>query len=173
MSSITILEQTSAPAAAEAMGTAGAPDMAAANVTALPMKSMRYTLKRTGGRPMVFEGRELCASTSHSIGPSLWYEVNIYEKTDASYVVEIKMFTKSEKTKDQYSVYEAYSLDDVASVLESHDAAGDVDGSLLKFDDPVAPGRFALQAASFRLQIEEANHQYKDLVGEILFQLCK
>lgn len=172
MSSITILETTSAPAIAEVMDMGGA-DEAGGNVTPLPTNARSFTLKRTGGRPMVFEGQEVCASTSHSIGPSLWYEVNIYQKTDGAYIVEVKMFTKSESTKDQFSVYEAYTLDDVATVLEEHDPAGDVDGSLLKFDDPVAPGRFALKAASFRLQIEEASHQYKDLVGEILFQLCK
>lgn len=173
MSSITILEQPSAPSISEVMDAGNSmPD--AENVTALPTSPPdQFTLKRTGGRPMIFEGREVCASTSHSVGPSLWYEVNIYEKTDGSYVVEVKMFTKSESTKDQFNIYEAYSLDDVAAMLEEHDPAGDVDGSLLKFDADVTPGRFALQAASFRLQIEEATHQYKDLVGEILFQLSK
>lgn len=168
MSSITVLENPSQALAPEVM-TMDAPEMAPVEV-AVPGR--RFTLKRTGQRPLSFDGREVCTATSHAIGPCLWYEVNVYQKTDGFYVAEVKMFHKSEGQKDIFRAFEATSLDDVAMVLERYSPSDDIACRLL-LNDYMPAGRFALAAAALKLEIEEANVQFQDLVGELLFQLCE
>lgn len=133
---------------------------------------MPYKLKQTGGRPVHFEGVELCSTMSYAPGTPLWYEINLYKSTEATFVLDIRMFTKSENERDNFRVFTAYSLADVFDILERYDAANDIDATSVDLQgDTMSIAQLSLSAASLRLRVEEARGQFRDLVGQLLYQL--
>ncbi|MEM6413385.1 MAG: hypothetical protein AAF720_01870 [Pseudomonadota bacterium] len=131
-----------------------------------------FRLKQTGARSITFDGYELCSSMSYVVGPPLWYELNIYQTDSQGFLIGIKMFTKNEDEGDIHRVLEASSLDDVAHILENYDPAFDIDASSVRVDDDtISMAELSLAAVRLRQRIEEARRQFKDLVGEILYEL--
>lgn len=131
----------------------------------------RIKLRRTGQRPLVFEGTEICSATTHAPGPSLWYEINLYRKKSGQLVVDVRFFSKIEAMKDRFATFFADDLDEVAHVLETYEPAADVTADMPLDDDDVPTAQIAVQAAAVRLRMDEARRQFADLVGEILHQL--
>ncbi len=84
------------------------------------------TLRRTGERPLSFQGAELCNAMSYVPGTPLWYEINVYRTAGETFVANVRMYTRSENEKDRFSCYEASSFDEVLSWLESYDPADDI-----------------------------------------------
>jgi len=128
-------------------------------------------LRRTGKRDYAFTGFEICSSTSHSPGPSLWYEINLFRKPAGPYVVDIRFFSKSESMRDRFNVFDADSLDEVASVLENYDPAFDIEPDVNPEETDLPQAAFVLKTAMLRIRMDEARRQYRDLVGDILHQL--
>jgi hypothetical protein len=128
-------------------------------------------LRRTGERPLSFQGVEVCSAMSYMPGTPLWYEINVYRTAADSYVANVRMFTKSDNDKDRFSVYEASSFDEAMYWLESYNPAEDIraDLPLDNMDVPVI--ELGLKAAAVRMRLAEARRQYRDLLGEILFAL--
>lgn len=166
MSSVSVYSDNDAQVSASS-------DTGEASIISKPssFREMHFSLKRTGQRPFAFSGSEICTSTSHSVGPSLWYELNIYRSNEGQYVVEIKMFNKSSKNKDRFSVIEMSSLEEISSFLEGYDAACDISSSFSLEDDHMPLSLLTLEAISLKIRIEEARSQFKDLAGELLYQL--
>ncbi len=138
-------------------------------LTSHPMMPMR--LRRTGARPLNFVGTEICSATSYAVGPSLWCEINLHATDQDRFVADIRMFFKSENIADVFTVQEAESIDEAVSLLEAFDP-----GSHLAVDLPIGnldvPAiEIALKAAELRLRLEEARGQYRDLLGEVLYDL--
>jgi len=131
----------------------------------------KVKLQRTGQRPLVFEGVEVCSATTHSPGPSLWYEINLYRKQSGSLVIDVRFFGKSEDIKDRCRTFFADGLDEVAHVLEGYDPALDIDADIPVHDESVPVSVIALHAAMIRMRLDEARRQFADLSGEILHQL--
>ncbi len=131
-----------------------------------------YNLRRTGKRPLNFKGTELCSAMSFTVGTPFWYEVNIYQKVDETFVVEIKMFAKNENDRELFRAKEISSFIDVFEYLENYQPAHDVDAGPMNFANSTkSVAEIGLQAAELRLKIEEARRQFGDLVGQILYAL--
>ena len=128
-------------------------------------------LRRTGKRDYAFAGIEICSSTSHGPGPSLWYEINLFRKPAGPYVVDVRFYSKSETMRDRFRVFEAESLDEVASVLEGYEPGYDVEADFNPEDSDMPDAVFVLKAAMLRIRIDEARRQFRDLVGDVLHQL--
>lgn len=165
MSSVSVYSDNEAPASVHS-------DAIDSSVMSGPVgfRETRLSLKRTGQRPYSFAGTEICTSNSHSVGPALWYELNIYRTNEGQYVLEVKLFNKSDKYKDRFSVHEMGSLEDMTHFLENYDAAVDVSNAI-SLEDHMPLSLLALEALSLKLRIEEARNQFRDLSGELLFQL--
>lgn len=131
-----------------------------------------FKLKQTGGRPVQFRGIELCSAMSYVPGTPLWYEINIYKTEESDFVTDVRMFTKDENERDVFRVERSYSLADVFDYLEKYDAANDVDASSVDLGSShLSVANLSLSAASLRIRVEEARGQFRDLVGQILYQL--
>ncbi|MEM7621053.1 MAG: hypothetical protein AAF228_11435 [Pseudomonadota bacterium] len=148
-------------------------DQGDASVISTPssFRENRFSLKRTGQRPYTFSGSEICTSTSHSVGPALWYELNVYRSHEGQYIVEIKMFNKNGKFKDRNSVFEVSSIEELSSFLEHYDPAGDISNNVSLEGDDMPLSLLALEGIALKIRIEEARNQFKDLAGELLYQL--
>jgi hypothetical protein len=128
-------------------------------------------LKRSGMRPLSFDGALMAEASSHTPGTRLWYEINLYRQDAGGYVAEVKLFRKEVEAKD---VYRAEAFADVAALaqwLEAHDPANDavVEGEIADADAPLAVA--ALSAVKMRQAIDEARREYRYLVGELLYAL--
>ncbi|MCW2319059.1 hypothetical protein M2322_004628 [Rhodoblastus acidophilus] len=165
MSRVTILEKPSfEPERPEPLSFAPPPASAPA--------AERISLRSTGGRPRTFEGTLLCTSISFVAGNAFWYDISVYREVSGALVAAIKHYTRDEDGIDLFRVYDAADFEELTSVLENYEPAGDFDASTLGVDDPhISAGEVALRAAGLRLRIEEARRQYGDLVGEILYAL--
>jgi hypothetical protein len=150
-------------------------DAASADTTGTPFTafqdSPRIKLRRTGQRPLVFEGVEVCSATTHAPGPSLWYEINLFRKKAGSIVIDVRFFSKTDAMKDRFATFFADDFDEVAHILESYQPAADVTADIPLDDDGIPTGEIALQAAVVRMRMDEAKRQFADLAGEILHQL--
>ena len=134
-------------------------------------ESHSQKLRRTGQRDFAFDGVEVCSSTSHSPGPSLWYEINLYRKNSGHLVVDVRFFSKSDAMRDRFHIFEADGFDEVASVLEAYEPANDIEPDINPEDQDMPPAVFVLKAAVLRIRIDEARRQFRDLVGDVLHQL--
>jgi len=130
-----------------------------------------FTLKCSGRRPMHFEGSELCMAMSYVPGAAFWYEVNIYRTVSDSFVVYIRMFSKSEDVPDLHRVFECGGFEGVVSLLEEYEAANDVRIDVLADDQSVPLPDLVVRAMGLRSRIEDARRQFGALVGQILFDL--
>jgi hypothetical protein len=129
------------------------------------------TLRRTGERPLSFNGVEVCSAMSYMSGTPLWYEVNVYRTSSDSFVANVRMFTKSDNDKDRFSAYEASSFDEALFWLENYNPADDIRADLPLDDTEVPVIELGLKAAAVRMRLSEARRQYKDLLGEIFFAI--
>lgn len=136
-----------------------------------PAMGQVVRLRRTGERPLVFRGEEICCATSYVAGPPFWYEINVFRTGNDTFVADIRMFTKSENEKDRFVSHHAETFDEALSWLESYDPAGDIRVDL-PLDDPHMPiAELGLRAAAVRLKVAEARRQYRDLLGDMLYAL--
>jgi hypothetical protein len=135
---------------------------------ALPQANL-VTLRRTGERPLSFEGVEVCSAMSYSAGTPLWYEINVYRTVSESFIANVRMFTKSDNDKDRYSAYEASSFDEALFWLEGYNPAEDIRADLPLDSDEISVVELGLKAAAVRMRLSEARRQYKDLLGEIFY----
>jgi hypothetical protein len=126
-------------------------------------------LRRTGERPLAFEGVEVCSAMSYSPGTPLWYEINVYRTTAESFVANVRMFTKSENDKDRFSAYEASSFDEALFWLENYDPAEDIRADLPLDSGDVPVVELGLKAAAMKMKLSEARRQYRDLLGEVFY----
>ncbi len=136
-----------------------------------PPPDTLVTLRRTGLRPVSFRGVELCHDMSYRVGTPLWYEINVFHVVSGGYVVDIRMFTKSEGEQDKFTVQVVGSLEEAADFLEGYEPARDVAVDV-NFDDPSKTlAELAFEALALRARTENARAQYQGLLSEIFAQL--
>ncbi|MEO1328934.1 MAG: hypothetical protein AAFW46_04670 [Pseudomonadota bacterium] len=132
---------------------------------------VEHILRRSGARPVSFRGVQICSAMSYTVGTPLWYEINLYRLQDQSFVVDVRMFTKSDEDSDKFTVQHVASFDEAVSALEAYDAAADVRVNVA-LDDPTASlADLTFQALAVRARVEEARAQYRGLVSQILSDL--
>ncbi len=128
-------------------------------------------LKRSGMRPLAFDGVLIAEANSHCPGTTMWYEINIYRKDAGGFVAEVKLFLKAAEQKD---AFRAQVFDDVSAMsawLESHDPADNAVVNIESAGGDVPLVVAALGAIRMRQAMEEARREYRYLVGELLFEL--
>lgn len=130
-----------------------------------------FTLRRTGKRPLAFDGVELCMGMSYVPGTPFWYELNIYRTHAGSFVVAIKFFTKDEGDKDTFRAFQCATFDEVMSLLETYDTSQDVRIDVQADDDSMSVAELTVKALGLRARLEEARRQFAGLVGQVLYQL--
>ncbi|MEO0498058.1 MAG: hypothetical protein AAF141_11950 [Pseudomonadota bacterium] len=139
---------------------------------AVEMPFMQQRLRRTGQRPMSFTGRELCSAMSYASGTPLWYEINLYQTDDDDFVVDVRMFSKSENERDIHRAHRVSTVDAMFEWLEGHDPILDIESDCMTLSsDTMSPTEVALRAADIRMRVDEGRRQYRDLVGQILYDL--
>jgi hypothetical protein len=142
------------------------------NASTVMEQIQTFNLRRSGKRPLSFKGTELCSAMSFTVGTPFWYEVNIFQKVDETFVVEIKIFTKSDNDRELFHAHEISTFSDVFEYLENYDPVCDVDAGPVDFAMRTKSiAEIGLQAAALRLKIDEARRQFGDLVGQILYAL--
>lgn len=145
---------------------------APAQAVAPSVQAKTFRLKRSGVRPKVFEGAEVCHSMSYESGTPFWYELNIYRTTSSSFVSEIKFFTKSDSLRDTFKTFDAVSIDDLIGRLEKYDPTGDIEPRIIPAEQLEAnAAKAALQVAELSVKMHEAKRQWDDVIGDILFQI--
>ena len=137
--------------------------------TAAPVAPVR--IKRTGQRPLVFDGTELCMAMSYVPGAPSWYEINVYRSTGQKFVVAIRTFFRSEDERDRARAWEFDSFEQVMECLEGFDAAVDVRVDRFGDEAEMSAAELAAEGFGLRARVEAARAQYRGLVGEILHEL--
>lgn len=131
----------------------------------------RFRIKRSGMRPISFEGAELCMAMSYVPGAPYWYEINIYRSADAQFVLAVRLFFRSEDERDRVRAWQFENFEQVIDCLEAYDAATDLRVDRFPGDGETSAAELAAEAFALRARAEAARTQFAGLVGEILHEL--
>jgi hypothetical protein len=131
----------------------------------------QHTLRKSGGRPLSFTGRQL----GHHRGAraALWHELNLYQTDEGSYVAEIRVCTAAGAGSDQFHLLVAEDLEPILSFFESYDARQDVSADFALDDPALTPAELLVQAAGLRYRLADAVNRYKSAVGQFLKDLAR
>lgn len=135
------------------------------------MPPMPYKVMRSGQRPLVFEGTELCMAMSFVPSASYWFEINIYHTTGQKFVAAVKTFFQSEDERDRAKAWECDSFDEVMDVLEGYDAASDMRVDSFADEHDLSAVELAGLGFSLMAKAKAAREQYNGLLGEVLHDL--
>lgn len=127
-------------------------------------------LKRTGRRPLMFNGVTL--ATVCGVTPALpfWYELNVHRTVIDAHVTDIRLFHKDPARSDLFWVAEHDALDDAIAHLERFDPAGDVMPPR-ELPPGAAPAERALWVSRLQMEVDQITQHYRALVGELLHTL--
>ena len=131
------------------------------------------TLKRTGRRPLLFNGTTV--ATVCGVTPALpfWYELNVHRTVIGSYVTDVRLFHKSPDLPDLFWVEEHDELDGTVAYLERYDPAGDVSVPRELATRAASAAELALWTARLQMQVDGITQHYRALAGELLHRLTK
>jgi hypothetical protein len=146
-------------------------DMQPEPAPAVQASAATVMVRRTGLRPLAFQGSELCMAMSFTPEASYWYEINIYRTAGQKFVVAVRLFFQSEDERDRVRAWEFETFEQVLDCLESYDAGADVRVDVFADDAGWCAAELAAQAFSLRARVAAARSQYSGLVGEILHEL--
>ncbi len=132
-----------------------------------------FVLRRTGARPVSFRGVQISSAMSFVVGTPLWYEINLYRLADQSFVVDVRMFTKSDDDPERFTVMHVGSFEEALSALEAYEPADDVRVTVALDDPHASLADLTFQALALRARVEEARAQYRGLVSDVLADLEK
>lgn len=129
-----------------------------------------YTLRRTGRKPVRFEGWQLIEATGADRAKSVWHELNVYRTVDNTFVIELTTRRRLPEEQDKACVKSFPDLAAAAVWLENYRPADDV---------PVPPGLTAeaalpwavLQAVQLRQCISRVVLDYQTLLSEVFAAL--
>ena len=140
--------------------------LAALGAAAAPVQ----VLKRTGRRPLMFNGATL--ATVCGVTPALpfWYELNVHRTVIDAHVTDIRLFHKDPARSDLFWVAEHEDLDDAIAHLERFEPAGDVQPPR-ELPAGAAPAERALWVSRLQGEVDQITQHYRALVGELLYAL--
>ncbi|MEM6932173.1 MAG: hypothetical protein AAF526_01170 [Pseudomonadota bacterium] len=139
--------------------------------TTLELEAENFVLRRHGQRPLAFQGSELAMASSYVAGCAAWYELNIYKTVENDFVVRVHMYSNAPQQPEQTDAWRCAGLIEVFDTIEAWDASRTVRIELLPEEASLSVGELAASAVSIRSRIEEARHQYRTIVGEMLMDL--
>lgn len=137
----------------------------------MTMPPMQYKIMRSGQRPLIFDGTELCMAMNFIPGAPYWFEINIYRTANQKFVAAVKTFFADENSRDRAKAWEFESFDAVMDALENHDAASDMRVDTFADDQDLSAVELAAWGYSLMAKAKAARDQYNGLLGEILHEL--
>ncbi len=90
------------------------------------VKYEHYVLKRSGARPVCFDGALLTQATSWCEEDASWYEGAIYEADDGSFVASLTVFFKATEHPDRHHVWQCEGPEDAVAHFRNHDPDLDI-----------------------------------------------
>lgn len=128
-------------------------------------------IRRTGARPLIFDGIELAMAMSFTPALPYWYEINLYRTNEQHFVVAVRLFFQSATEQDQARAWECETLEQAFDKVAKYDAAQDVRFSM----DPATPNlsaaELAAMAMELRARIAAARSHFASLLGEFFYEL--
>lgn len=140
-------------------------------VAPFPPSGMAYAIKRSGGRPLRFEGSELAMAMSYTSSIPYWYEINLYRTKDQKFVTAVRLFHQASDKQDTVRAWESASIDEAIDKMTRYDAGYDVPVELDFDGHGMPPSEMAAKAMQLQARISDMRHHYKSLVGEFLHEL--
>lgn len=129
-------------------------------------------LKRTGGRPYLFNGATV--ATVCGVTPALpfWYELNVHRTVIGGYLSDIRLFHKSPDLHDLHWVAEHDDLDAAIAHFERYDPTGDVTPPPEMATPAGSAAELALRTARLQLRMDQITQHYRALVGDLLHAIA-
>jgi hypothetical protein len=149
------------------------PEMSPARGAARSLTASVFTLRKSGGRPISFGGRQLGHHNGYRLGTPLWHELNLYQTEDGRYVADIRVFTKAQGGKDQFHVSVVDSLEEAVQAFENYDPRADVPADLALDDDSLSPAELMVQAAQLKVRVAETVSMYRAVLSAFLSDMNK
>jgi hypothetical protein len=118
-----------------------------------------------------FSGRHLAFFNGYRAGTPLWHELNLYQTDDGRFVGEIRVYTKSQGSSDQFHVMVGDGLEEVLSFFESYSPKRDVTADFDIDDAELAPAELLVQAAALKYRIADTENQYRAVLSGFLKEL--
>ena len=136
---------------------------------AMPLRSLR----RTGRRPLPFNGETI--ATVCGVTPTLpfWYEINVHRTVVDSWITDIRLFNKTSDQSDLFWVVEHDEVEDAVTYLERYDPAGDILPPREMAERAPSAAELALRIARLQLRVDQITQHYRALVGDLLNTLSQ
>jgi hypothetical protein len=133
--------------------------------------SLRFTLNRTGRRPLRFEGWQLVEASGQAPGASVWYDINVYETRAGTVVVELLVHREAAGEPDLAHVEVFRTLAEAGSWLEAYSPASDltVAAGVMQAQTPLAWA--VMQAVQLRQRLFRIEEDFRTLVSQVLCSL--
>jgi hypothetical protein len=127
----------------------------------------RFTLRRTGRRPLRFYGWQLIEAAGRNPPAAIWYGINIYETRGGSIVVELSAHREGLGEPDLSHVHSFATLNEAAAWLEDYTPAADmtVGGGVLQPGAPLVV--VTLQSVQLRQRLLRVEEVFRTLVSEV------
>jgi hypothetical protein len=129
-------------------------------------------VRRLGAPPLRFSGELLFSEIGYRVGPSLWYEINVYRRAKGGYVLETKCLKKDAMQKDILRAEQCATIGDVMRLIENYNTAPDVDASL-EIASKMATAELVLHAVVLRQKMDEAANEYGQVAMVLLETLVE
>jgi hypothetical protein len=134
-------------------------------------QSVAWTLRRTGRKPVRFNGWQMIEATGSDGYSPIWYDLKLYGNSAGGVVVELVARRQSMGHPDLFRVKTCESLDDAAAWLETYTFAGDVPvPANMSAVDTALPWA-VLQAVQLRQTLERIETDYHALLSEVFAAL--
>ena len=130
-----------------------------------------YCLRRTGARPVQFDGMLFAGMTGWNANSEMWHEINLYKRSDGIIIVDLRVFKKAPDRKDCFHVVQCDTLDEAATWLQAYDPGADIEIEI-ELDNPaMSLADLTVQAADLKIHLAEVDKQYRSLIGDLFYQI--
>lgn len=128
------------------------------------------SLRRTGLRPLAFNGTTIVMASGISPDLPFWYELNVHRTDTDGFVSDIRLFGKPANSSDIFRVTEHDTLAEVFDLFEAYDSSADL-AATPDLPSTASHAALALHRASLRMRVNQITDHYRALVGGFLAKL--
>lgn len=129
-----------------------------------------FTLRRTGRRPLRFQGWQLVEASGHVAGVPVWHELNLFQTQAGAIVTELVIRRPGLKERDLNRVTVHDDLSAAAGWLEEQDPVADIPPSV-DLDGGGGMAAAAFQIVALRQLCGRVERDYRALVADVLYAL--
>lgn len=136
-----------------------------------PATASSFTLRRSGARPVTFNGRLVSRHSGERAGAGQWHELGLYETVEGSYVADIRVMGETHGNAGQFHVATFDELEEALRFFENHDARRDVVSDIPIDDATLSPAELMVHAATLKVRVAEAVSGYRAVLSAFLTSL--